>query len=38
MLLPPGAVQVPYTQAERSFYLFSRWLNAVHSNPDSEVL
>ena len=25
-------VQVPYTQAERSFYLFSRWIQLVRSN------
>ena len=32
--LSQGAVhvQVPYTQAERSYYLFSRWIQLVRSD------
>jgi len=29
--------QVPYTQAERSYYLFSRWLNAAHSDASADL-
>jgi hypothetical protein len=28
---------VPYTQAERSYYLFSRWLNAAHSDASADL-